>query len=194
MQDRAASGQAGGPLHCTRVSHPPPVLPGRALRALFAALLLPGLLLAAAPRDARAQDAQAEGWSYEMWNELMSPYCPGRALSECPSPQAAELREWIVAQEAAGVSRARVETLLYERFGDQLRQAPRAEGVGLLAYVIPAGLTAVGALVVALFFAHVRRGRARTGEGPAAEPTSGKAFDSELARQVDAELAADEGR
>jgi len=139
--------------------------------------------------------AGEEGWAYELSDELMSPYCPGRALSECPSPQAADLREWIIAQEKAGVSRARVETLLYERFGDQLRQAPRAEGVGLLAYAIPAGLTLVGALVVGLFFAHVRRTRAADPGGGAAGPRPAPApreLDPELARQVDAELADEE--
>jgi len=69
--------------------------------------------------------SQAGSWSRELERELMSPYCPGRSLIECPSPDATELRLWIQGQEAAGVSRAAVEQRLFQEFGDQLRQSPR---------------------------------------------------------------------
>ncbi len=61
------------------------------------------------------------GWAYELSGELMSPFCPGRTLAECPSPQADELRLWIITQEAAGATRAEVERTLYQRFGDSIR-------------------------------------------------------------------------
>ena len=67
------------------------------------ALLVLALALAAAGPGAAAAE---EGWGYELANELMSPYCPGRALAECPSPQAGELRQWILDQERAGVPRS----------------------------------------------------------------------------------------
>mgnify|MGYP001813744597 FL=1 len=69
---------------------------------------------------------EKSGWGYQLSKEVMSPYCPGRALSDCPSPQAGELREWIVEQENAGVSRSEVEQELFRVFGDQILQAPRA--------------------------------------------------------------------
>ena len=81
----------------------------------------------------------------------MSPYCPGRSLVECPSPQATELRLWIQAQERAGVSRESVEARLLQQFGDQLRQAPRAEGFGLWAYLVPAGALLAGLGLVLVF-------------------------------------------
>lgn len=159
--------------------------------AALLALALGLALVAAAPAS-----AEEEGWSYDLANELMSPYCPGRALSECPSPQAAELRAWIVHQEKTGASRAEVEEVLFARFGDQIRQAPRAEGMGLVAYVIPGVLTAAGLALVVVFF---RRARARRSAAEAqAPPPAGwpppPSLDPELARQVDAELAAAEGR
>jgi cytochrome c-type biogenesis protein CcmH/NrfF len=99
-----------------------------------------------------AQGADGEsGWAYRLPREMMSPYCPGRALSDCPSPAAAELRQWIVEQENAGVSRSEVEQELFRVFGDQLRQAPRAEGMGLVAYLIPAAAFTAGAVLVVLF-------------------------------------------
>jgi cytochrome c-type biogenesis protein CcmH/NrfF len=80
----------------------------------------------------------SSSWAYELWHDLMSPYCPGRTLAECPSPAADELRLWILTQAAAGAERAEVEASLYARFGDEIRTTPKAEGWGLAAYVIPA--------------------------------------------------------
>ena len=113
----------------------------------------------------------------------MSPYCPGRSLVECPSQAATELRLWIQAQERAGAPRAEVEAVLFERFGDQLRHAPRAEGFGLWAYLVPAGaLLAGGALVLSF----LRRQR-RPGPEPRPPPPP---RDPELERRLDEELGA----
>jgi cytochrome c-type biogenesis protein CcmH/NrfF len=90
-------------------------------------------------------------WAYQMAHDLMSPYCPGRTLSACPSPQAAELRQWILLQAAAGQTREEIETSLHEQFGDEILSAPKAEGWGLSAYVVPAlGFLLGGGLVVFL--------------------------------------------
>ena len=128
--------------------------------------------------------AAAEGWGYDLANELMSPYCPGRALAECPSPQAADLRQWILDQERAGVARDQVESQLFQQFGDQLRQAPRAEGVGLVAYLIPAFVLIAGGALVALF---LRRQRDAAAPPPAVAPRLAP-VDPELERQLEQEL------
>jgi len=134
---------------------------------------------------ASAASAADEGhWSRQVERELMSPYCPGRSLIECPSPQATELRLWIQAQENAGVSRADVEARLFEQFGDQLRQAPRAEGWGLWAYLVPGGALLAGGVVVAAF---LRRSR---GSGAGSGPLPAASSDPELEREIDRELGA----
>ena len=135
-----------------------------------------------------AASADEKGWGYELGNELMSPFCPGRALSECPSPNASDLRQWILDQEAAGRSREEVEAQLYERWGDQLRQAPKMEGVGLIAYAVPAGATLAGAAVVA-FFLRRRRGEELAPAAP--EPLAPAQADPELERLIDEELGAE---
>lgn len=141
-----------------------------------------GLLLALAMLFAAAGAAAGEGWSRELEHELMSPYCPGRSLVECPSPQATELRMWIHAQEQAGVPREEVEARLYQEFGDVLRHAPRAEGWGIWAYLVPAlALLAGGALVVWFL------GRS---SASAPEPPAPARRDPELEREVDRELGA----
>ena len=141
---------------------------------LLVALLAGGLL--ASPAGAE------EGYGYALANELMSPFCPGRALAECPSPQADELRLWILDQETAGRSREAVEAELYQAWGDQLLQAPRAEGVGLVAYAVPVVVVVLGGGLVALFLR--RQGRA---SAPAAAP--GDPLDPEVERLLERELA-----
>ena len=124
--------------------------------------------------------AASEGWSRDLERELMSPFCPGRTLVECPSPDATELRLWIQGQEKAGISRAAVEERLFRQFGDKLRSAPRAEGWGLWAYLVPAGAL-LGGGVLAFGFLR-RQGRpAPTAKVPALT-------DPDLAREIDREI------
>ena len=129
-------------------------------------------------------EGEKSGWGYQLSREVMSPYCPGRALSDCPSPPAAELRQWIVDQEKAGVSRSEVEQELLRVFGDQLLQAPRAEGMGLVAYVIPAVAFAAGGALVVFFLRRQRSGI----RGPKFEPASTEPRDPDLEQLVEEEL------
>jgi len=147
------------------------------VRSALAVLLLACALALALPA------AAADTWHQELWTGLMSPFCPGRILIDCPSPQAAELREWIAAQEAAGRSRQEVEAQLYAQFGDVILQAPKPRGFGLAAYVIPLAAFAVGGAVVWLFLRRQSRG------GPLEPPPARAAVDPEVERLIDEELA-----
>jgi len=144
-----------------------------------------GVLLAVAVATALAASAarsEEQGWSRELERELMSPYCPGRSLIECPSPAATELRLWIQSQEKAGVTRAAVEQRLVQQFGDKLLQSPRAEGWGLISYLVPAGVLLAGGVFAFGFLR--RQTRSASASPPSAET------DPELAREVDRELGA----
>jgi cytochrome c-type biogenesis protein CcmH/NrfF len=118
-------------------------------RLLVSAGLLAVLLVGF---DVHAEnEAPDVDWAYALAHEVMSPFCPGRTLAECPSPNAAELRMWIITQAAAGADRDEVTAMLYERFGeDVLRAAPRAEGWGLSAYAVPIVFFVLGGPVVLL--------------------------------------------
>ncbi len=148
--------------------------------------LLAGIAAAALLGVASAAQGEAvaepEGWAYKLPNRLMSPFCPGRTLSACTSPQADELRMWLIVQEAAGRSREDVEAELFERYGDILRPAPRAEGFGLTAYVFPVVAFLVGGVIV---FAFLRR---QTRAARPSEPSPGEP-DPELEKIIDRELA-----
>jgi cytochrome c-type biogenesis protein CcmH/NrfF len=130
----------------------------------------------------------AQGWAYELQNELMSPYCPGRTLADCPSPQAQTLRMWLIMQEAAGRPRAEVEAELTQRYGDAILASPRAEGFGIAAYVVPALLFA-GGLALLIWF--LRRQTHAAPLSPAAGSGAVAASDPELERLLDEELRDD---
>jgi cytochrome c-type biogenesis protein CcmH len=130
-----------------------------------------------------APNAAAEGYARELERDLMSPFCPGRSLVECPSPAATELRLWIQAQEQAGASRAAVEARLFQEYGDQLRHAPKPEGFGLWAYLVPAGALLAGGGIVLVYL----RREARAAPAPA---VAAGALDPELEREIDRELGA----
>lgn len=152
----------------------------------------PGLCLAlvllaiatAAPAD--ESPGAPRGWSYELWSELMSPFCPGRTLADCPSGDAESLRLWILVQEAAGRSRQDVQAELIERYGEVVLSAPRARGIGVAAYAIPVlAFLAGGALVVAFLRRQTRRAAL---ESHAPAPSA--PLDPELELRLDRELGA----
>ncbi len=168
-------------------------------------LLPPGLAAAQGLADdpAGAGAPAPPDWAYAMAHDLMSPFCPGRTLASCPSPQADQLRQWILFQAAADQSPERIEEMLLERFGDVLLSSPRAEGGwGISAYAIPVGGFLVGGGIVAfVIFRLARSGGATAEEAMASAPAPTRVLraarpaeapvlsDAELERLVDEEFA-----
>jgi cytochrome c-type biogenesis protein CcmH len=157
----------------------------------LAALFALGALAFAAPAGAdeppapasRAANDAAPSWAYDLAQELMSPFCPGRSLADCPSQDAASLRMWILVQAAAGRTRADVEDELYARYGEVIRARPKAEGFGTAAYLIPVAVFAGGGALVLWF---LRRATRRAAEQPT--PATPK-LDPELERRLDEALS-----
>lgn len=88
--------------------------------------------------------AKAEALMQELSHDLMSPYCPGRTIATCPSPQARKLEQHILDQALAGKSRVEIETGLVARFPDIQGYLGRPEilyGVGLVALLAIVGVT-----------------------------------------------------
>lgn len=160
------------------------------VRRIGLGLLLGVALLASGSGVEEAHAIEgAPPWSYAMAHDLMSPFCPGRTLAECPSPQATELRFWILTQASAGASEDEVNAMLTDRFGDVLLAAPRAEGWGLTAYVIPIAFFVIGGPVVVLIIRRLAAG-GTNGEASQNERIDRKdaAVDPELERQLEMEL------
>ncbi|MGH2694568.1 MAG: cytochrome c-type biogenesis protein [Actinomycetota bacterium] len=141
-------------------------------------LLATLVVVASAPAPALATP---EDTANDIASKIMSPYCPGVTLHDCPSDQAIELRERIVAWATAGWSQERILDTLEKEFGPQIRAVPPTEGGGLLAWVLPAAAVAAGA---ALAWTIARRWSSRTRPGTAVPPAT-----EEDRRRLDAELA-----
>ncbi len=163
---------------------------GSLKRRTFVSVLALALVVPLLATSASAVEG-APDWAYAMAHELMSPYCPGRTLAECPSPNAAELRFWILNQAAAGASQEEVREMLAQRFGDVLLAAPRAEGWGLSAYAVPIAAFVVGLPIALLAIRRLTGGGGDKSSEPSAasSETPTAPVDPELERQLERELA-----
>lgn len=109
-------------------------------RALAAVSLV---VMVAAPAQAAPQDD-----ANYISQHIMSPYCPGVTLHDCPSDSAVALRDRITQWAEDGFTRAQIMDELVAEFGPTIRAEPPRTGSGLLAWVLP-GTAAVAAAGVA---------------------------------------------
>jgi cytochrome c-type biogenesis protein CcmH len=142
----------------------------RSLAAALAALALVGSAAAGRPVQA---DLEAE---------IVCPTCK-TTLDQSSSPIATRMKAYIRERIAAGDSAAEIKADLVDQFGPAVLAEPPKHGFDLLAWLLPLGALAVGAVVVAaLAWTWSRR---RDGE---VEP-EGSTLDPDLERRVDEELA-----
>ncbi|MCI5066277.1 cytochrome c-type biogenesis protein CcmH [bacterium] len=81
---------------------------------------------------------------HEVQGNIMSPYCPGRLLKDCPSSAARELKLSIKERILQGEDAETIIQSLLEDFGNEMRASPKGEGVGLLAWLAPAAFLLLG--------------------------------------------------
>ena len=79
-------------------------------------------------------------------DELMSPFCPGRTLSDCPSPNATAVREEIRAWVHQGQSDEQIRTALRARFGASLAGEPESPWAKAAPLAVIAGVAILFAL------------------------------------------------
>lgn len=104
-----------------------------------------GVFLALAPAHAVAAP---EDTANDIAQEIMSPYCPGVTLHDCPSEAAQNMRERIAGWAEDGWSKDRILDHLESQWGDVIRATPPTEGAGLLAWLLPGLALAVGIVLV----------------------------------------------
>lgn len=104
--------------------------------------------------------------SNQLFGTLMSPFCPGLTLANCPSIYAETLRVSVRGRLAAGEEPDQVVESLVAAFGEGMRGAPRARGLGLALWTLPFIALVGGGTGVTWW---IRRRRAR----PASQLASG---------------------
>ena len=124
------------------------------MKAALLAIVTCLALGTAAVAGGQIDDADAD--AHRIFSELMSPYCPGLMLADCPSPDAFELRAEIRARLAAGETPTQVKEDLYARFGDSIRATPEPRDWGLLLWAAPFVVLAASFAALAWYLAHRR--------------------------------------
>jgi cytochrome c-type biogenesis protein CcmH len=142
--------------------------------ALVLALVLTAASAAAQPRDL---DARA----HQIFTSVMSPYCQGLLLADCPSRAAFELRLDIRARLEAGETPADIEQSLYHRFGDVIRAVPPPSGSGLVLRLVPVVVLLLSLAALMLFLARARAGE----QGPPPRPELDRAMEERLNQELE---------
>ncbi len=121
---------------------------GRVARLRMVVMVLTAASLLGSPVVAVEPAAESEiaRRAHELSESVMSPYCPGRTLADCPSPEAGRLRAEIRTLLARGEAEAEVRTQLEQRYGDLVQAIPRSP----FARLMPIVLLALGLAVLAL--------------------------------------------
>lgn len=146
-----------------------------AARGAAAAALI--VLLGAGPAQAAPDDV-----ANDISSEIMSPFCDGVTLHECPSAEALSLRARIEEWVRSGWTRSRIMNRLEEQYGASIHALPPRSGTGLVAWVGP--VIALGAGIL-LAVARARRWSRRARPAPRGpSPTVGER------RRLERELAA----
>ncbi len=96
---------------------------------------------------------------------LMSPFCPGLTLANCPSPYAETLRVSIRTRLDAGEAPDSIVASLVAAFGEGIRGAPPARGIGLALWVLPVAGVAVGGIALLWWLRCIRARAAVTADG-----------------------------
>jgi cytochrome c-type biogenesis protein CcmH/NrfF len=135
----------------------------------FGALLTTAMIVVALPATAAPADPQDV--ANDISNHVMSPFCPGVTLHDCPSREAAELRDEIARWAAAGLTKDRITARLEHEFGAGIRATPSTEGAGIIAWVLPA-LAVMSGAAVAVVLARRWNARQPTAPSVTAAPVS----------------------
>ena len=147
-------------------------------RAMVVAGLAFVSLGAAVPNEELDREA------YRVAHDLMSPFCPGRTLADCPSPYAREVRREIRESLATGTPASEVKERLTEALGDEIRGRPqRAWG-----WAMPALVTFGGLLAAVVVIRHLGKPSRGAVEARAADEGSVPSRDDLLAARLDEEL------
>lgn len=141
------------------------------------------VLLAATGAVAQTPQEEVDREAGRLFDQVMSPFCPGRTLTNCPSPQAEVLRDGITERLRAGATPDEIWEDLYEVYGDQVRSIPRATGFNLLAWMIPGLFFAIGAWLLIRWLR-----QPQSVAKPAPQPQA-EQLDPELEQRLQSELS-----
>jgi cytochrome c-type biogenesis protein CcmH/NrfF len=86
--------------------------------------------------------------AHQIEGQVWSPYCPGRLLIDCTTPQARELRASIAARFEKGDSSGEVLAWIERNHGPEALARPEGRGLGLVLWAGLAAVFVAGAILV----------------------------------------------
>jgi cytochrome c-type biogenesis protein CcmH len=148
------------------------------MKRLLPTLIL--VLMVANPAFAQSPEDLANDIS----QKIMSPYCPGVTLHDCPSQSALDLRDDIEDYARSGMDEAAIMERLERDFGPSIRAEPSSEGAGAIAWILPLILVLAGGIVAWWLVRHwtARRELAPDDDAPesAVSPSERRRLEAEL--------------
>ncbi|MBT6144272.1 MAG: hypothetical protein HOH74_02510 [Gemmatimonadetes bacterium] len=153
----------------------------RKVSMLWLFTLMLGLTTAA---DAEAGTRDVETEAHQLFTTIMSPYCPGSLLNQCPSSQAAVLRDEIRQRLRDGATREQIETELIATYGEGILASPPFSGFGVLSWLGAVGIF-LGGLAAAGVWLRNRRGT--DGSSPAPSTSSDDPLHKRMREEIDAD-------
>lgn len=111
---------------------------------------------------------------------LYCPVCPGVPLDVCDTQACEQWRGLIKQRLGEGQSAAQIEAYFVEQYGERVLGAPRAQGLNLIIYILPAFAVSAGAAGLYLF------AQRRMGLDPSAptEPASPNPYRSRIEQEL----------
>jgi cytochrome c-type biogenesis protein CcmH len=121
------------------------------MKRVFIPVLLLLFLSVAASAQEVIYDEEVLRQARAIYNQIMSPYCPGKTLSNCSSGGAEEMRVDIRDRLSEGEPPEMIIASLVEEWGESVLAAPKNEGVGRLAWLTPFVAILFGLVVIVAF-------------------------------------------
>ena len=129
--------------------------------------------------------AELDKSAYSVYQQIFSPFCPGRSLNDCPSSKAHDLKMELREQLASGVSEQEVLDEVFKKYGDKYRAIPQYAGFGKLVWWIPLGFILLGGAVVLAR----STGRGRDSHQGSRQSEETVSLSSEVEAQIEKELS-----
>jgi cytochrome c-type biogenesis protein CcmH/NrfF len=98
---------------------------------------------------------------------LLSPFCKGFMLEQCPAQQSLDLRDSIQALALQGWNADALEAWMLANHGEEYRAVPQRSGSGLVAWLLPPLALLLGVVTVGAALRRLRGGRASEAAGAA---------------------------
>jgi cytochrome c-type biogenesis protein CcmH len=159
----------------------------RLLRSITLSLAL--IILNCASSAAKELDPALEKEAYYIYDNTLSPFCPGRLLRDCPSSEAVKLKETVREMLEKGQNRDQIFEHIYSIYGEEVRASPPQSGFGLVAWLIPGAFLILGLAFLMLWLKTKTRDNKDSSTPEASQPH----VDQEILERAESEIRRADG-